>query len=197
MRAWPRSGLSSTSVTETKPMRGSFISRLRMRLVSSLKSSRSRAMRGLVTGVPFRAGSPHLGAVVEHHEFPVTLELAGDTRQHGVGVTDLRADTGDREARAPPRILMRDLGRRHIEAVVHAVQHPFHDPAFVLDALRARKAALDAQHTNHHREASAARGVRLSRHRLHGEDLENVALLDVAEPLEPDATLEAFRHLTH
>src|SRR5438445_1212592 len=184
-----RSMLSSTSVTETKPIRGSFISRWRIALTSILKSSRSRARRTLMTN------SPHLDGVVQHDEVAVPVDRLGDVRQHLVGVPRIGADAGDGQARPPPGVVVRHLGRGHMKPMVEPVEERLQDPSFVLEAPRAGKAAFDAQDAHHHPPAGPRRdALPLDRLRLDGERLDDVSLFHVVVALETDAALVALGH---
>src|SRR6266480_3560514 len=113
--------------------------------------------------------SPHLHREIEHHEIGLPPDGIRDVRQDLIGVADVRADVRHGETGAAPGILVRDLGGRHMEAVVQAGQQRLHDPPFVLDALRSGKATLHPQHPDHHRPVSRARAnlcMLLSVHRF-------------------------------
>src|SRR3954468_13939707 len=130
-RAWRRSGLVSTEVTVTNPMRGSRRPSVIRSETTSRTASFTRRMRSAILEKVFPGHHPafHRCALGKHRD-DVPLHSRGSITQIGNAVSD---ECGG-QFRALPQLVMSRLGHRRSEAPVQLSLQRAQLPALALEA---------------------------------------------------------------
>src|SRR5438034_1113108 len=216
--AWRRSMLTSTSVTEAKPIRGSLSWCWMISPTCSLMNALIRSGRWGTFYFSF-SRLPQFHLVAHNHHLCLPLDRGHDVREDLVGVPGFAADAGDRQVRMPVIVLRVDFRRGHVKLIVQPVQQALHQPALVLQAVAAREAEFHLQDADDH-TTTGNTGSReygnAERHQTHWrlfprspvpafpvlcgllpylERFQDVTDLDVPESLQGDPALESFSHL--